>query len=323
MSQFDTAKKPSEGGFRLGLLDFGILGTSDSPKRVVEAMIRRAMLADGLGFSRYWLGEHYASGCAWTDPTPLLELVAHNTQRIRIGAGGVLIAHHEPDRVAADYLKLAARFPSRIDLGIARGAAPQGACVPRSPLNWSEATYESRTVSVLNQLNALASPERWPTIWLLGSHFVTGALAGKLGMRYCKSVLHSEGKRGVDCNEYVEQFRPSGFLKEPRFALALAGICATSDKRAQSLLAGHYNSWIIPLAVGKPLECARICKRIAESAGTRELIFLDLANDEAARHSSLYQLQRMVRIMNERADGEHFAAFDGNAGATMSRGDDS
>lgn len=319
MSQFDTVKESSEGGFRLGILDFGVLASSESPRRGIEAMIRRAMLADRLGFSRYWLGEHHAAGCAWGDPTPMLELVGDNTGRIGIGTAGVLIAHHEPDRVAVDYLRLAARFPSRIDLGIARGLAPAGACVPQRPLDWSEATYECRTVSVLSRLRTLASPERWPTVWLLGSRFVTGTLAGKLGMRYCKSVLHPDGSSRLDCNEYVEEFRPSASLKKPRFALALAGICAKSTKRAQSLLAGHRNSWIIPLAVGNPRECARICKGIAESAGTRELVFLDLANDEGARRSSLHHLHTMVCIMNEEADRKQCAGFDGDKSVAMTR----
>ena len=51
-----------------------------------------------------------------------------NTNRIRIGSGGVMLQHYSPYKVAENFNVLASLAPGRVDLGIGRG--PGG--LPRS-----------------------------------------------------------------------------------------------------------------------------------------------------------------------------------------------
>src|SRR5947209_19917048 len=58
-------------------------------------------------------------------------LIAHllaKTTRIRVGAGGVMLQHYSPYKVAENFNVLASLAPGRVDLGIGRG--PGG--LPRS-----------------------------------------------------------------------------------------------------------------------------------------------------------------------------------------------
>ena len=55
-----------------------------------------------------------------TNPPVLIALLAANTERIRIGSGGVMLPNHAPLIVAEQFALLEAYAPGRIDLGIGR-----------------------------------------------------------------------------------------------------------------------------------------------------------------------------------------------------------
>src|SRR3989442_7249647 len=90
---------------------------ADAPHETLEL----APLCDRLGYRRYWLAEHHSTpGLAGSSPEVLIGQVAARTNRIRVGAGGVMLQHYSPLKVAANFRVLEALFPGRIDLGIVR-----------------------------------------------------------------------------------------------------------------------------------------------------------------------------------------------------------
>src|ERR1700685_2084356 len=95
--------------------------TADAFRNTIEL----ARLADRLGYERYWIAEHHATG-AFASPAPevLLARVGAETSHIRIGSGGVMLPHYSPMKVAESFRVLHALYPGRIDLGI--GRAPGG-----------------------------------------------------------------------------------------------------------------------------------------------------------------------------------------------------
>ena len=96
--------------------------TADAFRNTIEL----ARLADRLGYERYWIAEHHATG-AFASPAPeiLIARVAAETSHIRVGSGGVMLPHYSPMKVAESFRVLHALYPGRIDLGIGRapGAA--------------------------------------------------------------------------------------------------------------------------------------------------------------------------------------------------------
>src|ERR1700739_981559 len=96
-----------------------------TPADALQNTIELAQLADRLGYERYWIAEHHATG-AFASPAPeiMIARVAAETSHIRIGSGGVMLPHYSPMKVAETFRVLHALYPNRIDLGI--GRAPGG-----------------------------------------------------------------------------------------------------------------------------------------------------------------------------------------------------
>src|ERR1700754_3038757 len=72
-----------------------------------------AQAADDLGYRRFWVGEqHGVRGVGSAAPAVLAAVLAARTDRIRLGAGGVLLTNHQPLVVAEQFAALAAAYPS-------------------------------------------------------------------------------------------------------------------------------------------------------------------------------------------------------------------
>jgi hypothetical protein len=83
------------------------------------------VLAEQLGFHRYWFAEHHGiAGLASSAPEILTAHVLARTSRIRVGTGGVMLQHYAPFKVAESFNLLASLSPGRVDLGV--GKAPGG-----------------------------------------------------------------------------------------------------------------------------------------------------------------------------------------------------
>jgi alkanesulfonate monooxygenase SsuD/methylene tetrahydromethanopterin reductase-like flavin-dependent oxidoreductase (luciferase family) len=111
----------SDNMIKIGILDLGIANKQKETYHVIENTIHKAQLADQLGFSRYWLGEHYENIAAWRNPDILVSVIASITENIKVGVAGIVLPLHSSLRVAQNYRLLSALFPNRIDLGISVG----------------------------------------------------------------------------------------------------------------------------------------------------------------------------------------------------------
>jgi alkanesulfonate monooxygenase SsuD/methylene tetrahydromethanopterin reductase-like flavin-dependent oxidoreductase (luciferase family) len=85
--------------------------------------ISDAVLAEELGFSSTWYGEHHFRECQWTgSPMLVASAVAARTERIRIGTSVVLLPFHDPIRVAEDAAIVDILSNGRFDLGVGPGS---------------------------------------------------------------------------------------------------------------------------------------------------------------------------------------------------------
>lgn len=111
-------------------MEFNILNQSPilnghSVQESLQHTIELATKADKLGYKRYFLSEHHnMENIIGTAPEVLVAHLINHTKNINIGAGGIMLSHHNPFHVAEQFQLLSHLAPDRIDLGI--GKAPGG-----------------------------------------------------------------------------------------------------------------------------------------------------------------------------------------------------
>lgn len=154
-----------------------------------------AKWADGQNFERYWVAEHHNSksiSCSATDL--IIGYILENTQRIKVGAGGVMLPNHTPFQVAERYGTLETLYPERVDLGI--GRAP-GTDIETAKLIYRDTYKEDNFKEAIRTLLSYFEDEAenfkvrpYPgvgthvPIYILGSSMTSAHIAAQLGLPY-------------------------------------------------------------------------------------------------------------------------------------------
>jgi len=85
--------------------------------------ISDAVLAEELGFTGSWYGEHHFRECQWSgSPILVATAVAAATQRLRVGTAVSLLPFHDPRRLAEDVATADIISSGRFDFGIGPGS---------------------------------------------------------------------------------------------------------------------------------------------------------------------------------------------------------
>jgi luciferase family oxidoreductase group 1 len=108
---------------KLSILEQSTLSDNASASDAISNTIAVAIEADRLGYTRIWLSEHHNLNILQgSSPEILLAAIGAQTERIRIGSGGVMLPNHSPYHVAENLRVLEALYPGRIDCGIGRAS---------------------------------------------------------------------------------------------------------------------------------------------------------------------------------------------------------
>jgi luciferase family oxidoreductase group 1 len=226
-----------------------------------------ARAADRLGYHRYWLAEHHSSGgLAGSTPEVLIGQVAAQTSGIRVGAGGVMLTHYSPLKVAENFRMLETLFPGRIDLGIGRAPGSDGRtarALKHGPGALPLEAFPEQVRDVIGFLHdaiepghphrgvrAMPTGPTAPEVWLLGSSGDSAALAAHFGTGF--SFAHFiNGEGGADVMQaYQAAFRPSAMLAAPRGSVAAFVVCAETETEARRL-AQSRDLFIVRLYTGR------------------------------------------------------------------------
>ena len=112
---------------RLGVLDQSPISRGEEATDAIAHTMALAKRCDELGYHRYWVAEHHASdSLASSSPEILITRLAAETERIRVGSGGVMLSHYSPYKVAENFRMLEVLYPGRIDLGVGRAPGSDG-----------------------------------------------------------------------------------------------------------------------------------------------------------------------------------------------------
>jgi len=240
---------------RLSVLDLVPVRSAQTSRQAVAASVRLAKLADRLGYERYWFAEHHnMPAVASTTPPVLIASIAAQTERIRVGSGGVMLPNHAPLVVAEQFAALEALAPGRIDLGI--GRAPGSDPVITQLLRISGPTadvdrFPDHIADILSLLQpdgatlrltsgrdytitATPAATDVPTLWLLGSSDYSAKLAASLGLPYVFANHFSGDGLERALELYRTEYTPSEAHPAPETFLTVNASVAPTVEEARA-----------------------------------------------------------------------------------------
>ena len=105
----------------LGVLDFVGIEYGETPTAAIAGAVQIAQAVEVAGYRRYWVSEHHnMRSLACSAPEILITHIGAQTNRIRIGAGGIMLPNHSSLKVAETFRTLVAMYPGRVDLALGR-----------------------------------------------------------------------------------------------------------------------------------------------------------------------------------------------------------
>ncbi|MDO6683716.1 MULTISPECIES: MsnO8 family LLM class oxidoreductase [unclassified Oceanobacter] len=236
---------------KLSVVDQSPVHGSHSLRAAPGLTLELARLCDELGYHRYWVAEHHDS-MHFANPCPeiLVATIAAQTQRIRVGSGGVMLSHYSPLKVAECFRMLATLHPDRIDLGI--GRAPGGSSLssaalafPHRPLQGDIYEQQAQLLGQLLEGSVPANspfkhlsvmPDNTPTPerWMLGSSGGSAGLAGKLGydLALARFIAPDQCQPSI-FDHWQQAWQQAGHQRQPNKLLGIACICAATEDEAK------------------------------------------------------------------------------------------
>lgn len=229
-----------------------------------------AQCADRLGYRRIWFAEHHnMRGVASAATAVVIGHVAGATQRIRVGAGGVMLPNHAPLVIAEQFGTLAALYPDRIDLGLGRapGTDMATARALRRDLSLTADRFPQDVVELRSyfdapkpgqQIVAVPGAGLKVPLWLLGSSTFSAQLAAQLGLPFAFAAHFAPDELEAALYLYHSRFTPSPQLDAPYAAICINVLAADSDKEAAYHFSSHQQTFVnlrrgMPGAVPPPL----------------------------------------------------------------------
>jgi luciferase family oxidoreductase group 1 len=224
----------------LSILDLAIVGEHQAVRESLDATVVLARHAEQLGFRRIWYAEHHnMPSIASSATSVLIAHVAAQTERIRLGAGGIMLPNHAPLTIAEQFGTLAELHPGRIDLGL--GRAPGSDQVTQWALRRDPSAAERFPQDVLELQGYLTGQTRVPGVdampgkgtdvplYILGSSLFGASLAAALGLPFAFASHFAPDALEPAVDLYRREFHPSAQLDEP---YVIAGVNVVAAETA-------------------------------------------------------------------------------------------
>ena len=233
----------------LGVLDQSPIGRGEDATDAIAHTTALAKRCDELGYRRYWVAEHHASDTlASSSPEILITRLAGQTRRIRVGSGGVMLAHYSPYKVAENFRLLEVLYPGRIDLGVGRAPGSDGltaaALAYGNPLGIEYypakvkdlvafVTGKPALTEAFRQLKAAPAAATAPEVWMLGSSFDSAVYAARFGLAYSHAHFIAPAPAVEALRRYRAAFAPE-HLPAPYASLGVFAIVTEDAARADA-----------------------------------------------------------------------------------------
>lgn len=221
-----------------------------------------AQHAEGWGYLRYWLAEHHnLPGIGSAATAVLITYVANATQRIRVGAGGIMLPNHAPLIVAEQFGTLESLFPGRIDLALGRAPGSDTATARALRRYFDSADSFPQDVLELmsyfapadstNRVRAVPGTGLAVPLYLLGSSTFSATLAAELGLPFAFASHFAPDYLHLALDTYRREFKPSRQLSEP-YVIVGAGIYAADNQAEAKRIFSSAQIQTLNLLRGRP-----------------------------------------------------------------------
>ena len=238
----------------LSVLELGRVRQGSDRRAALDEARALGQHAERWGYKRIWVAEHHNMPTVTTAATSLvIAHIATGTDRIRVGAGGIMLPNHPPYIIAEQFGTLETLFPGRIDLGL--GRAPGTDQTTLRALRRDPANAENFPQDVL-ELQAFLAPVRpgqrieavpgsgtQVPLWILGSSLFGAQLAAELGLPYGFASHFAPQMLDTALKIYRERFKPSEQLDRPYVLVGVNVIAAQSDAEAKFLATSQQMSF--------------------------------------------------------------------------------
>ena len=221
--------------------------TDQGPAPALQRSLALAQHVERLGFTRFWVAEHHNMDAIVSSATAvLIGYLAGGTDRIRVGAGGVMLPNHAPLVIAEQFGTLESLYPGRIDLGLGRapGTDPLTARALRSHRSGSSDDFPEDIVELQRYLGprgpgqkiiAMPGMDSNVPIWILGSSTSSAQLAAEIGLPYAFASHFAPRMMLQAIGLYRNHFKPSAVMKKPYVMLGVPLVAADTDAQAKFL----------------------------------------------------------------------------------------
>ena len=221
-------------------------------------------------------------------PAVLMAHIASQTERIRLGSGGVMLPNHSPIVIAEQFGTLAELHPGRIDLGLGRapGTDPQTiralrrepSAAERFPDDVRElqAFLGDGPTDMARTRGIVAVPGRGTRIplYILGSSLFGAQLAAAFGLPYAFASHFAPDALEQASAVYRERFQPSEQLAEP-YMIAAVNVVADDDTERAARELREYQRQRVRLMVGRGRQFSdEELDMVMESASGRQILHM-------------------------------------------------
>ena len=234
-------------------------GVGHTAEEGLADTIRTAKAADRAGYHRFWMSEHHAMpALSVASPPLMIARLTADTERIRLGAGGVMLPNHAPLVIAEQFGMLDALAPGRVDLGLGRAPGTDGrtaAALRRGP--GANDAFPQQVAELLGFLaddfptghpyrdvhavpgpwqaahNRVPAPATYPQVWVLGSSSYSAHLAAQLGRPYAFALQFGDADITTAMRTYRDNFTPSKVLDRPHSLVSVSTVVAEDAAEAK------------------------------------------------------------------------------------------
>ena len=229
----------------LSMLDFCLVRKGESPGQSMERSVELAQHAERLGYDRIWYSEHHnMSTIASSSPAVLIAHIGAKTEKIKLGAGGVMLPNHSPYVIAEQFGTLEELYPGRIDLGLGRAPGTDQQTLgralrrdPRSAENFPNDVLELQAYlagdPIIPGVKSVPGAGTNVPLYILGSSLFGASLAAKLGLPYSFASHFAPTHLKEATAYYRANFQPSQYCEEPYVIAALNVTASDSAEDAQ------------------------------------------------------------------------------------------
>lgn len=227
-------------------LDLGPVRKGESMSDAIHAMVELAQATEKMGYKRFWIAEHHNTPSLISSATAILiKHILEYTDKIKVGAGGIMLPNHAPLVVAEQFGTMATIYPGRVDLGL--GRAPGTDMLTASALRRSH--HQDSVHSFPKDVEELLQyfgPEEMQghvkahvaintnvPLYILGSSPNSAYLAAELGLPYFFASHFAPTYMEEAISIYRKEFKPSKYLEAPYMGICLNVVASESNEEAE------------------------------------------------------------------------------------------